>query len=146
MHRSGKSAADLESFRQRLREDSFALDVVARRVDVPSDSRTTELWATARPRGAGKSLRGPSMICGHRARVATGMASPRHRVIQPFAAEGARLDELDAGGAATASRRRFLPQLSGHPISACGVVYPHLCARRAAMTSSSSHSNLSQRS
>ena len=64
-------------------------------------------------------------------------ASPRHRVIQPFAAEGARLDELDAGGAATASRRRFLPQLSGGPISAPGVVDAHLCARRGAMTSSS---------
>ena len=81
------------------------------------------------------------MICGHRARVATGMASPRHRVIQPFAAEGARLDELDAGGAATASRRRFLPQLSGGPISAPGVVDAHLCARRGAMTSSSLTAN-----
>ena len=61
--------------------------VVARRVDVPSDSRTTELWATARPRGAGKSLRGPSMICGHRARVATGAARRRPRARHRCAAD-----------------------------------------------------------
>ena len=69
-------------------------------------------------------------------------ASPRPRPIQRSAAEGARLDELDAGGAATASRRRLCPSCPADLFSANGVVDAHLCARRGAMTSSSSHSNL----
>ena len=137
MHRSGDSAADLESLRQRLREDSFALDVVARRVDVPSDSRTTELWATARPRGAGKSLRGPSMICGHRARVATGAARRRGRARSSAAPRRVHGSTNSTRAAQRRRRRRFLPQLSGGPISAPGVVDAHLCARRGAMTSRS---------
>ena len=115
-----------------------ALDGGARRVGIPQTTGPAELRATASTAQRGLVFARPvdDLWSSSASRDWCG-ASPRHRVIQPFAAEGARLDELDAGGAATASRRRFLPQLSGGPISAPGVVDAHLCARRGAMTSRS---------
>ena len=72
-------------------------------------------------------------------RLSSCSRSPALEFVQPSQrpTSATRLDKRDAGGAATASRRRFLPQLSGGPISAPGVVDAHLCARRGVMTSSS---------
>ena len=51
-----------------------ALDVGARRVGIPQTTGLAELRAAALSARCGQALRGPSMICGHRARVATGAA------------------------------------------------------------------------
>ena len=109
------------------------LDVAAWRVDVSSDGGPAELWATASTAERGQVFARPvdDLWSSSASRDWCG-ASPRHRVIQPFAAEGARLDELDAGGAATASRRRFLPQLSGglfRRLASSMPIYEHGAAR-----------------
>ena len=56
-----------------------ALDVGARRVGIPQTTGLAELRAAALSARRGQALRGPSMICGHRARVTTGAAPPRPR-------------------------------------------------------------------
>jgi hypothetical protein len=137
MHRSGKSAADLESLRQRLREDSPASTWPRGGSTFPQMVARRSCGRLPRPRSAGKSLRGPSMICGHRARVATGAARRRGRARSSAAPRRVHGSTNSTRAAQRRRRRRFLPQLSGGPISAPGVVDAHLCARRGAMTSRS---------
>jgi len=84
--------------------------VAAWRVDVSSDGGPAELWATASTAERGQVFARPvdDLWSSSASRDWCG-ASPRPRPIQRSAAEGARLDELDAGGAATASRRISAP-------------------------------------
>ena len=116
MHRSGKSAADLESLRQRLREDSPASTWPRGGSTFPQMVARRSCGRRPRPRSAGKSLRGPSMICGHRARVATGAARRRGRARSSAAPRRVHGSTNSTRAAQRRRRGEFLPQLSGRPV------------------------------
>ena len=64
-----------------------ALDVGARRVGIPQTTGPAELRAAALSARRGQALHGPSMICDHRARVATDAARRRRHARHRCAAD-----------------------------------------------------------
>ena len=123
-----------------------ALDVGARRVGIPQTTGPAELWATASTAERGQVFARPvdDLWSSSASRDWCG-ASPRPRPIQRCAAEGARLDELDAGGAATASAKVSAPVVRR---SYFGAWRRRCSSMRTARRDDVkvSHSNLSQRS